>query len=207
LPGVFAWGFALLALGVAFVAAAAMQMGAGATALASVMVLAATIVIYDWWHKENTIGPLLMGLCRMLCYITAALGVAGSVNWAVIGAASAALCYLIGLTYIAKQETLGRVGNLWPLCFLAVPFVYEAPAALRDPASGLLFVALLAWVIYALWFLRPGVRAIGKSVGYLIAGICLLDALFIAQLSLSFAVLAVCAFGLTLSLHRLVPGT
>ena len=29
------------------------------------------------------------------------------------------LSYLVGLTYIAKQEHLGRVANLWPLVFLA----------------------------------------------------------------------------------------
>jgi hypothetical protein len=38
--------------------------------------------------------------------------------------AGALLAYLIGLTYVAKQETLGQVRNLWPLAFLAVPFLY-----------------------------------------------------------------------------------
>jgi 4-hydroxybenzoate polyprenyltransferase len=207
LPGVFASGFLFMALGLMLVVAAATQAGGATAAFGSGVTLAAVIVVYDRWHKENAFGPLLMGVCRMLAYVTAALAVSGSVNPAVIGAAVVALCYLIGLTYIAKQETLGRVGNLWPLVFLAAPFIYKFPAAWRDPASAVVFVALLAWVLYALSFLRAGHRAIGKAVGYLIAGICLLDALFVAEPAPFLALLAAAAFALTLCLHRVVPGT
>jgi len=207
LTSVFASGFALLAFGLVLIAAAAMHAGGGTAAFSSGVALAAVIVIYDRWHKENTFGPLLMGICRMLAYVTAALAVAGSLNAAVVGAAVVALCYLIGLTYIAKQETLGRMRNLWPLGFLSVPFVYEGFAALRDPATGIAYVALLGWVLYALSFLRAEKRAIGKAVGYLIAGICLLDALFVAAQAPALAALAAGAFVLTLCLHRVVPGT
>jgi 4-hydroxybenzoate polyprenyltransferase len=207
LTAVFAWGFASLALGLALIVAAATPTGNGVAAFSSGLALAAVIVVYDRWHKENTFGPLLMGICRMLVYVTAAMAVAGSLSVAVIGAAVVALCYLIGLTYVAKQETLGRVWNLWPLGFLAVPFIYEGFAALRDAATGIAFVALLGWVLYALSFLRQGTRAIGTAVGYLIAGICLLDALFVAERAPALAVLAAGAFILTLCLHRVVPGT
>jgi 4-hydroxybenzoate polyprenyltransferase len=207
LLGVFGSGFLFMALGLVLVVAAATQAGGATAAFGSGVTLAAVIVVYDRWHKENAFGPLLMGVCRMLAYVTAALAVSGSANPAVIGAAVVALCYLIGLTYIAKQETLGRVGNLWPLVFLAAPFIYKFPAACRDPASAVVFVALLAWVLYALSFLRAGHRAIGKAVGYLIAGICLMDALFVAELRPFLALLAAVAFVLTLCLHRVVPGT
>ena len=43
------------------------------------------------------------------------------------------LCYLIGLTYVAKQETLGEVRNLWPLLFLGVPLVYALVEVLAGP--------------------------------------------------------------------------
>lgn len=207
LPGVFGSGFLMLAFGLVLVVIAAIQTGSATAAFGSGVVLAGIIVLYDWWHKENAFGPLLMGVCRMLAYLTAALAVSGSVNSAVIGAAIMALCYLIGLTYIAKQETLGRMGNLWPLVFLAAPFIYKFPAASRDAFSAVAFVALLAWVLYALSFLRSGQRAIGKAVGYLIAGICLMDALFVAEPAPSLALLAAIAFVLTLCLHRAVPGT
>jgi hypothetical protein len=207
LTEVFASGFTFMMLGLAAIVAIAARAGGGIAAFGSGVALAAVIIVYDRWHKENTFGPLLTGLCRMLAYVTAALAVTGSLNRAVIGATLVALCYLIGLTYVAKQETLGRMRNLWPLGFLAVPFVYMLSAALRDPASAIAFAALLLWVLYALLLLRRGGRAIGKAVGYLIAGICLLDALFVAEPAPLSAALAAAAFLLTLCLHRVVPGT
>ena len=36
------------------------------------LVLGATIVFYDWHHKENPLSPIVMGLCRVLVYVTAA---------------------------------------------------------------------------------------------------------------------------------------
>ena len=207
IANVFTAGFSFMAVGLVLIAAASIPNGGGLAASCAGIVLAGLIVLYDWWHKENDFGPLLMGLCRMLAYLTAALAVAGTLNMAVIGAALVALSYLIGLTYVAKQETLGRVRNLWPLGFLAVPFVYGLPTASRDPASAVVLLGLLVWVLYALSFLRAGQRAIGKSVGYLIAGICLLDAFFVAAQAPILAACAVGAFALTLCFHRVVPGT
>jgi 4-hydroxybenzoate polyprenyltransferase len=42
------------------------------------LALTATILVYDAWHKGNPIGPVLMGLCRALVYVTAAAAVAGA---------------------------------------------------------------------------------------------------------------------------------
>jgi len=165
---VFTAGFAFMVLGMLLVVGTSIPAGGGAAAAASCIALAAAIVLYDWWHKDNRFGPLVMGVCRMLVYITAAIAVTGTLSTRVVGAALVALCYLIGLTYVAKQETLGRVSNLWPLGFLAIPFVYGIPTALHDTASAVMLLALLIWVIYALLFLRAGVRAIGKAVGYLL---------------------------------------
>jgi 4-hydroxybenzoate polyprenyltransferase len=36
--------------------------------------LATAIVFYNWHHKNNPLSPLIMGVCRMLVYMTAALG-------------------------------------------------------------------------------------------------------------------------------------
>ena len=83
------------------------------------LALGATIVFYDWHHKENPLSPVVMGLCRMLVYVTAAYAFAVDPPRRVFVMAFLLLCYLIGLTYIAKQEHLERVANLWPLAFLA----------------------------------------------------------------------------------------
>jgi 4-hydroxybenzoate polyprenyltransferase len=126
----------------------------------------------------------------------------------VLWAGIAAFCYLIGLTYIAKQETLGRLTNLWPLGFLAAPFAYEALAATLGAMATLSSIALLVWIGYALYLLRPPTRAIGRAVGFLIAGISLLDAMFIAgQRQPALAAVAALCFVLTLAFQRWVSGT
>jgi hypothetical protein len=119
------------------------------------------------------------------------------------------LCYLIGLTYVAKQENLGEVRNLWPLLFLAAPMLYALVAAPGSMTSAATFVLFAIWVGVALWFLRrrrPG--DVPRAVVSLIAGIALLDAVFIAAAGApGVAWLAVAGFLLTLALQRIVPGT
>ncbi len=93
---VFTIGFALLGAGV-FGAALA----GGARAAAWSAVLAASIVYYDWHHKRNPIGPIVMGVCRGLVYVTAAVAVGVLTDvvvfWAVVVSA-----YVAGLTLLAK---------------------------------------------------------------------------------------------------------
>jgi 4-hydroxybenzoate polyprenyltransferase len=207
---VFAIGFGLLATGVLALLAVALRPGRGGwAAVGAGIALAALIVAYDAWHKGNPLSPLLMGLCRVLVYVTVALAVAGSVGPAVAGGAAALLCYLIGLTYVAKQENLTEVRNLWPVAFLAVPFLYALPSLGAAGAGGIFYPAFLAWIAYALWWLvRPGRRDIRRAVVSLIAGISLLDAVLIAGTGDPVgAAWTVLGFALTLVLQRVVPGT
>ena len=211
---VFATGFAMILAGVALAVAAARLAGAGggeAAALAAAA-LGALILAYNRWHKGNPLGPLLMGGCRALAYITAGLALAGAVPAALLAAVPVALGYLIGLTYIAKQETLGHVRNLWPLLFLAAPLPYGVALLAQEMGgwpTALLLAVLLGWILRALALLRrrsPG--DIPRAVVSLIAGIALLDALFLAASSQpAAALLAVICFGATLFLQRWVSGT
>ena len=97
--------------------------------------LGAAIVLYNRRHKGNPLSPVLMGICRVLVYVTAGLAVAQELPAPLWTGALLLLCYLIGLTYVAKQETLGEVRNLWPLLFLAAPVVYALAPALAGAAS------------------------------------------------------------------------
>ena len=208
---VFAIGFGMMGLGLALLVwvgygAAA---GTGLGPLMGGLGLGAAIVLYDRRHKDNPLSPVLMGLCRVLVYVTAGLAVAHELPAALLIGALLLLCYLIGLTYVAKQETLGEVRNLWPLLFLGVPLVYALVNALAGPAAAVLSLAFILWVGVALWFLRrrqPG--DVPRAVVSLIAGISLLDAVLIAGAGdLRVAWLAVAGFALTLALQRFVPGT
>jgi 4-hydroxybenzoate polyprenyltransferase len=186
-----------------------LQEGTGFRGFVGGVALTAAILLYDIWHKGNPIGPVLMGLCRVLVYITAAASISGDVRRDLLWAAAMALCYLIGLTYAAKQEDLKQPGHLWPLIFLAAPFAYGLPIAEGIGVGLLVFVALLAAVIYALSFMvRPGRADIPRVVSVLIAGICLLDALFVAGAGRPLlAVIAAIGFPLTLLFQRSIPGT
>lgn len=202
---VFAVGYGMLTAGWLLLAAQVWGMGFGsARALLAGAALAAAIVVYNAWHKGNPFSPLVMGVCRALLYLTAGFAVAVTPGRAVLGGALALLAYLIGLTYVAKQETLARVANLWPLVFLAAPFAYAVPTNL---ASALLLATLLVWVLYALWLVVRRI-SIPRAVVSLIAGISLLDAALIAREGAqAAAVLAALGFVATLGLQRYVRGT
>jgi 4-hydroxybenzoate polyprenyltransferase len=207
---VFAIGFGLLAAGVLGVEMAADTMVAGGpAAVSSGLLLAGVIVGYDAWHKANPLSPVVMGLCRVLVYVTAALAAVGRLGPAVAGGAAVLLSYLIGLTYVAKQENLREVRRLWPLAFLGAPFVYAWPTLLGGGTGAILYFALLVWAAYAVaWLVRSGRRDIRRAVVSLIAGISLLDALLIAGAGdPTRAAWAVLGFLLTLALQRWVPGT
>ncbi len=208
---VFAIGYGLLAAAVAVLTATVAWRGPDRswTAVVSGGALALLVVYYDVRHKRDPLSPVVMGLCRVLVYVTAALAVAGHVPAGVVGGALSVLSYLIGLTYVAKQETLTAFRNRWPLVFLVAPFLYTLPALAGQPAAAVLYVAFLLWVGYAISFLvRQGRVDIPRAVVSFIAGISLLDALLIAgRGAAGLAGLATLGFALTLGLQRWVRGT
>ena len=209
--GVFAAGFAMLAAGVLLLGwtGYGFAAGTGARPLLAGLVLAAAIVFYDWHHKQNPLSPVVMGLCRMLVYVAAGYAVSADPPAQLFVAGALLLSYLVGLTYIAKQEHLGRVANLWPLVFLALPLAWGATALPGASLATVPWLLLAGWVLYALSFLRrrrPG--DVPRAVGSLLAGICLWDALVIAVAGQPWvAALALAAFLLTLLLQRFVAPT
>jgi hypothetical protein len=150
-----------------------------------------------------------MGLCRVCVYLTAAYSIASVLPVTVWLAAMALLCHLIGLTYIAQQEHLDRIGALWPLGFLAVPVVYGALLAAAMPAAWvpwILYVGMMGFALQRLRRARAG--DVPTAVVTLIAGMSLLDAIVLAgDGKVTAAGVAVAAFVLTLLLQRWVSGT
>lgn len=208
---VAAWGAALLAaglvalLGVGFAAEPfdARPPGLG-------VALALAILWYDWRHKRDPLSPVWMGVCRALVYLVAGATVVRAVTADLGAAALILLCYLVGLTYIAKQETLSRVHNLWPLVFLAAPLLAAVSAPGTDARTWTALAAFVLWTLYALAFLYRRRRGdIARAVGALLAGISLVDALFLARAGATWLLLAFAfaGFALTLVWQRRVPGT
>jgi UbiA prenyltransferase family protein len=204
---VFGCGFLLLAAGFSITAATSLfGLGGSGPVVASGFVVA-VIVLYDVWHKDNPLGPLIMGLCRALLYLTAGLAVGAPVRLT-LAVAATALGYLIGLTYIAKHEYRSGLTNLWPLAFLCAPLAFAAVHNGDGLLQAGLCAGFIAWVACALSFLRPPAPSIGTAVGMLIGGISLVDAIFIASRAHApLSVVAVGCFVATLLLQRRVAGT
>lgn len=207
---VFALGFAQLVLGLLLVALVARRtVGTSGGAVMVGLVLAALIVLYDVWHKQNPVAPVLMGLCRVGVYVTAAVALTAVVSWSVLGGACVLMAYLIGLTYVARQENLAEIRRLWPVVLLAVPFVVGLPLLFAGGIASLLYVGFLVWVVVCVSHLGWRARLdVPRAVVGLIAGVSLLDGVLIAgHGATSMVPLAVLGFVSTLVLQRWVAGT
>ena len=208
---VFGIGSAMLAAGVGILAAQARWGSRGGWgAVAAGVALAALIVLYDARHKGNPWAPVLMGLCRVLVYVTAALAATHRLTLPLIGGAIVLLAYLIGLTSVAAHETLPHQRpRLRPLVLVGVPLLYGIPILLSGPVGAVLYAGFLGWVGYATSFLvRHAHVDVPRAVVSFLAGICLLDALLIAGTGQSgVAAWGVVGFALTVLLQRYVRGT
>lgn len=198
-------GFGLLAVGIVLMIA----FGLGAVLCG--FLLAGVIVLYDVWHKGNTLSPVVMGLCRALVYIGTGVAIAGAISNATLIGAAALACHVAGITYAAKQESLDRVGNLWPLVLLAVPLIAALPVLFDGWTTVAAFVLLLAADAAAIRLLvkRPFPGAVPLAVSGLIAAICLVDALAIAAAGGGILIVAISALGypLTRLFQKSIPGT
>lgn len=201
---VFGLGAAMLAAG------AALGFALGAAAGAAGMALAAAVALYDWLHKRTALAPLLMGACRFLSYVMAALAAGGLTGAALVGAIGL-FAHVVGLTYAARQEAYDRLDRAWPLGVLALPLAVAAGFALT--AGSLLALAFVAayaaWGARALRFLfRRAKGDVPRAVVGLIAGIAFYDAVLVAAAGAPWlALLAGAGFAATLALQRVAPGT
>jgi len=173
------------------------------------LLLAASILLYDWLHKMITFSPLLMALCRLLLYLTAAsaaaMGVTGLAMWS--GLALAA--YIVGLSYLARKEATGVVIQHWPQLLLVLPPVLALLVNDRESFQP----ALLIGAVFVLWTVRTlrGVwmepRNVPRTVGGLLAGICWVDLLAVVDQPREMGLAFAGCFVLALILQRFVPAT
>jgi len=206
---VFVAGYAMLAVSVIGLGVIGDWNGTGLRAGAAGLVLALLIVLYNRRHKESPLSPVVMGLCRVLVYVSAALCATEHPPLSLWIGAALLLCHLIGLTYVAKHELRPRMGDAWPVAVLLVPLAYGVWIVIWNPTAAAFWLALGGALYVALRAIqRRGPGDIGFAVMTLIAGISLLDALLIAgQERLDLAFLAALGFPLTLFLQRFVRGT
>ena len=142
------------------------------------LALAFCIVVYDALHKLFTFSPVLMGICRFFVYVVAAsVGDRGVTGWSVwCGMALGA--YVIGLSGLARKESLRTQSPRWPVFLLGVPILL----ALFISDGIYLEGALIRSAVLALWILHC-LRTtfwthpvnVGRTVSGLLAGIIIVD--------------------------------
>ncbi len=168
------------------------------------------VVLYDAYHKSLDWSPVLMASCRFFLGLTAAAAGVRGVGGLAIWTAVVLGCYIVGLSYLARRESAPGLIRYWPLVFLAAPLVLAFivnDGFFREKA-------LLASAIVGLWALRclrptfwQSPPDIGKTVSGLLAGICLVDLLSVANQPPQVSVAFLACFVLALVFQRFVPAT
>lgn len=170
--------------------------------------LAAAIVLYDVRHKKYVLAPFIMGLCRALLYLLAAIAVspdAGTAMRNVMLPAAALWAWVVGLTFVARAESTGQVPKL-ALALLSAPAFLSVALGYQGAVATVIVALLILWTGRAV--VLAGRRAIGPAIVSLIAGISAVDAVALAGAGAP--ILAIVAFfGLpaTLRLQAWVRGT
>ena len=199
---VFAAGFGMLVLGLALMPLGDPRVAAAGAALAG------AIILYDCWHKGNSLSPLLMGGCRVLVYVVAGAIASQALPPMLLVAGTAMLAHVAGLTYAAKQEGLDRLRNLWPLAILGVPLALTLPMLWSGLIPALAWLALATVDVLAVQRLRQrSGQDVPWAVANLIAAISLVDAVLVADQFPAVALLCASGYVFTLVLQRYIDGT
>jgi UbiA prenyltransferase family len=182
--------------------------------VASVLALAliACILIYNATHKFITASPWLMGLCRLWVYVIAGTAGADGLNGWPIWCGMALAFYVVGLSYVAKRESLRGPVPYWSLWLLATPIILAMLMNTGETQKPAMLVStiLVLWIARSLrTIFQGGETNVRRIVSGLLAGIVFVDWLAVApQIShTTSAIIFVSLFGLTMLLQKFVPAT
>lgn len=209
--GRIAPGSALLFGMITLVAGAALLGIFGVPALAAGGILALLILAYDLLHKQHPWAVFLMGGCRAMVYVIAAVAVTG-VDASTWWPGLLVLIYTALLTLVARSERGGKASRFgWIAWFL--PLLFAAAFAFRSPSAHVPW-SVIVGALMGTWLVRSAMlansrrRRVGKAVLGWLSGFCLIDAFFLALLDQPcLSVLAVIAWMVTAISHTRISGT
>lgn len=136
---VFVVGFAMLATGVAVLTRY------GGRAWLAGAVLAGAIVLYDAWHERNPFSPVIMGACRALVYVVAAVATTGGLPRAAIVGAVVLWAYILAVTVVARLRPAWLKISV-PALLTAICLVDAAMLAIAG-RPWLLAIALACFIV------------------------------------------------------------
>ncbi|MBN2292586.1 MAG: UbiA family prenyltransferase [Pirellulales bacterium] len=195
-------GWGLLACGPILAVAAAFSIGS-TRPLSVAVALAVCVVLYDGPLKNTLLGPLAMGVCRMLNVLLgmSAAGIDwGTENWLV---AAAVGVYIAGVTFFARTESersdRGRLLIGITVMMLGVAMLAQLPNYIwltMTPSRWQMFMALMG-VLIAWQSLRavfnPESRCVQIAVKQAIFSLVMLDAAVVLGVAGAAPALAVLA--------------
>jgi len=176
--------------------------------------LVAVIVVYDITHKRFACSALFMASCRALIYVLCAYAIfADSTKgfWVDTAIASSVLAmYIMFVTLVARSENKQQIDKRrW----LSIAIVLLVPAAFALSLPTTIYPCLIAVILLiilskAAMFVLSEPPQVKRAVLIWLAGICLLDSLFLAVLaSPALALVAGLCFVIVTLSHRRIKGT
>ena len=175
-----------------------------------VLALVAAILLYNWIHKRWERSMWIMGLCRTLLFITAASILTPMPDPQVWFWGIALLLYVSGITMAAQGENTGGSVKHFSICLLILPAVLGIAMvfAFKTLDSTTLRVGIVflfvAWIALGYRQLKTGV---GPFIGWLLAGMVLIDAMAVSSASLLASSICAALLPLNRFLQRFVPAT
>ena len=184
-------------------------------ALPYALLLVICIVGYDVLHKRWAPAAVLLGLCRGMLYVVAAVAVVPRADalrdppvWWLAGALTV---FVMLITIIAQREDAGEPGRRRHLAVVLVPISLLPAIMVRPdawPIAGLAAVMLIAWLIRCATFVYRAEPKMMPAVLGWIAGISLIDLFYLTLLNRpDLAAVALGAFAVTIWSHRRIMGT
>jgi hypothetical protein len=181
-----------------------------ATTLGLAVALLLSILLYDAIHKAIAFSPVLMATCRFfLLLMASSAGKDGVTGWAVWSSIALAL-YIVGLSYVARNESNRGPIRFWPcLCLTAPIYLAWLVNVGEFKKQSLLFiVVLLLWVLWCLSHtFFAVVKNIPRTVSGLLAGIVLTDLLATVGAPMGWQFIFLLLFGSALLFQRYIPAT
>jgi 4-hydroxybenzoate polyprenyltransferase len=181
-------GFLCLAIGSWFTVVSSLD-GHGRATFTLVLLLVASVLVYDRWHKGVSWAPAVMGLCRALLPLIGFFAVGGLVDgphfrgWPLVALLAHPLVLWLltfSITLVARHEAGPGMPPKW-----AEWLVYLVPVPLillqtLPEVNGILKVAVFGCLLFWLWIWRSNRRhalpaGVGRRVADRLAAFPLVD--------------------------------
>ncbi len=144
------------------------------------------IVLYNLIHKRTALSVVLMAACRTAIYFVVGAVSMEGVNPGIWIAGILMFFYVLGITGLARGES--KPGSTSSLSFVALGMPVLAIAFLGIPKPGLHLLTIGLLVVWMVYVFRRAVVEVnfiaGKTIGPLLAGICLVDLAILGSLGM-----------------------